>query len=203
MSCEVAFSSGKQTTQKLASLAAVKPDLRRKTTAWAALVWAYADQSVRAATHCGTEPAFYCSNGLRLMRLGETGIGSGTINGMLEAHPDAWAIDNLVANWFDEWPEWRNGVAVYAEARKLPPRLHQLQRFQILGPQRTAKGNPIQLYRDFGAKDHPYLCPLEIEDGCTEADVERHRQFLALFEALLDVMAGLKLERWKIVGRGC
>lgn len=178
-------------------------DKRREITAWGALVWAYADENVRAATHCGSEPAFYCSNGLSVMRVGETGVGRGAINGLLDAHPDAWAIDNLVANWFDDWPEWRNGVAVYAEGRRPPPTVERLPRLRIVGPQLTAKGNPVQLYRDYGAKDHPYLCPLEIEEGCTQRDVERHRQFLALFEAMLDVMSGLKLERWKIVGRGC
>lgn len=178
-------------------------DFRRETTAWDALVWAYYDQSVRAATHCGSEPAHYCSNGLSMMRVGETGIGRGTINGLLEAHPDAWAIDNLVGNWFDEWPEWRNGVAIYAESRRPPPAPEQLPRLRIVGPLMTTKGNPVHLYRDWGAKDHPFLCPLEIEEGCTEAQVQRHIQFLALFEAMLDVMKGLKLDKWKIVARNC
>lgn len=178
-------------------------DLRSETTAWKALVWAYADQNVRAATHCGSEPAYYCSNGLAVMRMGETGIGRGAINGMLEAHPDSWAIDNLVANWFEEWPEWRNGVAVYAESRRPPPQAQRLPRFRILGPHLTAKGNPVHIYRDWGAKDHPFLCPLDIEEGYTVKMIQRHIEFLALFEAMLDVMTGLKLEKWKIIGRGC
>jgi len=180
-----------------------KADLRREISAWKALVWAYADENVRAATHCGSEPALYCSNGLSLMRVGETGIGGGTINGLLEAHPDAWAIDNLVANWFDEWPDWRQGVALYAESRRPPPAVEHLPRQRIVGPKLNGKGNPVQLYRDFGAKDHPYLCPLEIDEGYTAAQVEWHRQFLLLFKAMLDVMEGLKLERWRVRGRGC
>lgn len=202
MAYKSAVMGGKQSASGLASLASHKPDFRRDISAWGALKWAYADQSVRAATHCGSEPAFYCSNGLALMRVGETGIGGGAINGLLEAHPDAWAIDNLVANWFDEWPEWRNGVAFYAESRRLPPALEQLPRFRIEGPRLTAKGNPVQLYRDFGAKDHPYLCPLEIQEGYDDAQIERHRQFLVMFDAMLDVMKGLKLEMWRIVSAG-
>lgn len=203
MACETAVMGGKQASANLSSLASHRADLRRETTAWGALVWAYAEEHVRAATHCGTEPAFYCSNGYSLMRLAETGIGGGAINGLLEAHPDAWAIDNLVANWFDEWPEWRNGVAVYAERRAAPPSIDRLPRLRVVGPARTAKGNPVHLYRDFGAKDHPYLCPLEIQEGFTDREIERHRQFLMLFEAMLDVMKGLRLAKWKIIARGC
>lgn len=200
MSCETAITGGKGTLKNLASLASQRADLRREITAWGALVWAYADQHVRAATHCGSEPALYCSNGLALIRVGETGIGGGAINGLLEAHPDAWAIDNLVANWFDEWPEWRHGVAVYAEKRRPPPAAEQLTTFRICGPKYSAKGHPVVLYNDRGGRS-AYLCVLDVEEGATEADVERHRAFLAMFSALLEIMQGLKLERWKISGR--
>lgn len=192
---------GKKSGAGLASPASQKADLRREITAWGALKWAYADEQVRAATHCNGEPALYCSNGLALVRVGETGIGGGTINGLLDAHPDAWAIDNLVANWFDEWPEWRIGVEVYAEKRQLPPSVDRLPRLRIAGPKRNAKGNPIVLYNDRGGRS-AYLCLLEIEEGCTGADVQRHAAFLEMFKAMLEVMAGLKLQRWKIVGTG-
>ena len=176
-------------------------DLRREITAWRALVWAYADENVRAATHCGGESAQYCSNGLRMMRIGETGIGRGTINGLLDAHPDACAIDNLVANWFDEWPMWRQGVAVYAEKRMFPPSADLMQTFTIVGPVLNAKGRPKEIWHTVGRKDHPYLCPLEVE-GFPREEIERHRQFMALFDAMLEVMMGLKLTRWRIVSKG-
>lgn len=198
MAYKSAVMGGKQSASGLASLASHKPDFRRDISAWGALKWAYADQSVRAATHCGSEPAFYCSNGLALMRVGETGIGGGAINGLLEAHPDAWAIDNLVANWFDEWPEWRNGVAVYAESRRLPPSVEQLPRFKVDGPKLNAKNNPVVLYSARGGRS-AYLCPLEVSEGATQADIDRHAAFLAMFNAMLDIMPGLKLEKWKIV----
>lgn len=176
-------------------------DLKRDISAWKALVWAYGDECIRAATHCDGETVQYCSNGLRMMRVGETGIGRGTINGLLDAHPDAWAIDNLVANWFDEWPHWRNGVAVYAESRRPPPRAEELQPFTIVGPELNAKNRPREIWHTFGRKDYPYLCPLVVE-GWPREDIERHRQFIVLFDAMLEVMKGLNLTKWRIVEKG-
>lgn len=180
----------------------VKADLRRETTAWRALVWAYADEHVRAATNFPRkDEQSYASNGLALMRLGETGIGGGAIHGLLEAHQDAFAIDALVAAWFEEWPEWRNGVAVYAERRRLPPRPEDLPRFAIVGPERNAKGNPREIWNANGRKDYPFLCPLEVA-GWHPAEIEKHAQFIVLFDELLVVMKGLKLDKWVITSTG-
>jgi hypothetical protein len=177
-----------------------KADLRREITAWRVLVWAYRDECVRAATN-SLEAGRLAETGYAASRYGAGPGSGGAINGLLEAHMDAHMIDQLVANWFDEWPMWRQGVAVYAESGKYPPRAEDLPRLRIVGPQLKPNGRHVELWRDAGAKDHPYLCPLEI-DGFEADAIERHRQFVILFEALLDVLQGLPLTKWKIVGRG-
>lgn len=178
-----------------------KADLRRPITAWKALVWAYRDECVRAATNT-SEAGRYAETGFAASRYstGEAG-GGGLINGLLEAHVDAHAIDQLVANWFDEWPLWRQGVAVYAEKAELPPHPDTLPRFRIVGPELNAKGNIRVIYKSYGRKDEGYLCPL-VSEGFDEREIQRHREFHALFIGLLDIMGGLKLKKWRITGPG-
>ena len=176
-------------------------DFRKETTAWKALVWAYADEHVRAATHCGGEPVQYCSNGLRMMRVGETGIGRGSINGVLDVHEDAIQIDGLVARWFDQWPAWRNMVAVYAERKSPPPRLEQLRPLRVVGPARDDRGKPLFMWDTFGRRDNPIACVVRFE-GCTPQQVKAHAEFLALFEAMMDRMVEMTFKKWKVVSRG-
>ena len=178
----------------------LRADLRRPITAWRALVWTYRDEHVRAATNA-SQRGRLAETGYAAPRYGGDAAPGGLINGVLEAHQDAHAIDHLVANWFDEWPLWRQGVAVYAEKPLLPPHPDDLPPFRILGPVLNADGKPKRQYKSYGHKGEGYLCPLLCE-GLEAAEIQRHREFHALFHELLRVMQGLVLVKWKIIGPG-
>ena len=163
-------------------------------------MWAYRDECVRAASNA-SEAARLAETGYAASRYGGEAVTGGLINGLLLAHEDALAIDQMVANWFDDWPLWRQGVAVYAEKKLLPPHPDALPPFRILGPVLNADGKPKREWKSYGHKGEGYLCPL-LTEGMEADAIQRHREFHALFHALLEVMAGLLLVKWKIIGAG-
>ena len=83
---------GKPEPGKLASLAASK----REITAWEALVWAYANENVRAAG--GVDPGRRnYTTALAMQRWGETGV-KASLDGWWSCHADAVMIDARVPN---------------------------------------------------------------------------------------------------------
>lgn len=174
---------------------APKADLRREITPWRALVWAYRDEAVRAAgnQYRGVERA---TNGMALMRRGETGIGGGVINGFLEAHEDAIAIDGKLQAWCDKDDRLYMAIASAAESMRPVPTADQVPRLRVL-PILRANGAVKMEYR-LGGDHRPYFCLVQYE-GYSEAEVERVRHVHSMFDGFLRIMPGFALCKWKIV----
>lgn len=177
----------------------MKADLRREITAWRLLVWAYADECVRAATNGREQGPGVAASSAAVAYTSETGLARGAINGLLNAHEDAWAIDDFVGRlWFAGHAHGRDFVASAAERRKPPVAADRLERLRAI-PLLNARGAPHLLYTDSGKR--PYLCLLDWQ-GHSEAEIAAHDALHRLFVALLDVLPGLVLSKWKVVGRG-
>ena len=174
----------------------IKPDLRREISSWGLLIWAYRDQSVRAASY--DEKARYCSNGLVLQRLGETGIGRGAINGYHLPHEDALAIDAFVEEWFEPVSGGRDYLAWYAERAKLPPHPDTLPRERLV-PLLKHNGMPETLIHPVTRR--PYACILKME-GLSKREIDRQATLYALWDVLLDIMIGKSWSNWKVTQRG-
>lgn len=174
----------------------LKADLRQPITAWKALVWAYADEHVRAATN---SKGSWVRPGPSSVDLGETG-GSSGIAGFLEAHDDAVAIDGMVKAWFDFDGMQYHRLAFALERRARPPRGCELQPLRLV-PKLKVNGTPEMVYNGYGRHDMPLYCLLEIE-GYDDAAIAKAQELYDLFVALLDIMPGLKLSKWRIVGQG-
>lgn len=179
-----------------------KADLRRPISAWAALVWAYAVEAVRAASNV-TPSDTYAATGYAASRLGSDVNVGGLINGSLQADDDAVEIDRLVWAWFDGDGARRDRLARAAERREPPPADVSLPAFACR-PVLKTNGKPEMLYPISG-KNEPYLC-LVSYDGVPPWEAQRiraeAREFHALVVGLLDVMPGLRLVKWKVEGRG-
>lgn len=178
-----------------------KADLRREITAWRALVWAYADETLRAATDAASAPG-HLERSAGVVRYTDQGR-SNTQGCWLEVHEDAFAIDALVMAWFDHDGLRRDELARYAERRTPPPRQLDLQPLRC-GPVYRANG-AIKLEYPPRGRQVPYLCYVDYEGlppHVVELKQRRQAELHGLFLALLDVMAGLRLSKWKILGRG-
>lgn len=174
-----------------------KADLRRDITAWRLLVWAYRDECVRAASSEVVRQAG--SNGLALLRMGETGIGGGTINGLLESHLDALRVDAFVGDWMTPLKGGRDWIAAAAERGRPPVLPERLPRLRA-GPEINGKGKVVEFYPLSGRRE-AYLCPV-VWEGWSDAEIEAYRQRHVLFLALLPALAGLALEKWRVTERG-
>lgn len=204
MVCESAFMGGKQSPQKLHSLASHRADLRRPTTAWGALTWSYADEIVLAASSIG--PSRYASDGPAMSGLGRERIGGGAINGWYEPHQDARTIHAKLADWFSHDARGAQLVMWHAERRReIPAHIH-LPRVKAV-PVYDRLGNVLIQRRRSPVSRRVMLeyCMLEFE-GLNPAVAERKerewRDFHEMFLAFLDVMAGFQLTKWMIAGRG-
>src|SRR5688572_1840830 len=120
----------------------VKADLRQPITAWKALVWAYADEHVRVATNSDFCRANTGYSSVDLEGAGGTG---GAINGFLEAHDDALAIDDTVRAWYDFDGMHYHHFATGLERRKRPPRGCELQPLRLV-PKLKPNGKPEMIY---------------------------------------------------------
>jgi hypothetical protein len=189
---------GKLEAEKLASLAARK----REITAWDALVWAYANENVRAAG--GIEPARRdYSTALAMQRWGETGV-KASLDGWWSCHIDAVVIDARVKRLTDG--RQYTLIARAAEARVPISPIPQLEE-TLPHPElvNTGRGKgPKVINHPTGRR--PWYCPLVWEGPTPEerARAERLQASLhGVFLAVLDALIGIDgLERWSIKSRG-
>lgn len=204
MASESAVMGGKKTGAELASLASHKADLRRDITAWAALVWAYADEIVLAASSIG--PSNFIKDGPAMSGLGRERIGGGAINGWYEPHADARLIHAKLGDWFSHDTLGCQLVTWHAERRRhIPPTIH-LPRLKAT-PVYDRQGNVLVARRRSPVSNRILFeyCQVMFE-GYAPALAERKerewREFHEMFLAFLDVMAGFQLSKWRIKGRG-
>lgn len=179
----------------------VKADLRAEASAWAVLVWAYADECVRAAgeEYRDSGPVRETSSTGRLMNMGLV-QGRGSINGRLDAHADALAIDKKLRLWFDFNPNYYAGVAMAAEKRRRVPMGCELPPLRVV-PHRRVNGAIKEEYTRMGRHDKPAYCLFDLE-GCSGEEMAAAQQVYDLFIAFLDIMPGLKLSKWRVTQRG-
>ena|SRR6185295_2850277 len=175
----------------------LKADLRQPITAWKALVWAYADECVRMATNSDYRLASTGYSSVDLEGVGGTG---GAINGFLEAHDDALAIDETVRAWFDFDGMYYQRLAIAAEKRRPPPKASELAPWHVvpvLRPNETIKCE----YRTLGRHDEPWYCLIDYE-GTEPDQLEEAQKLYDLFLGLLGILPGLKLSKWRVEGEG-
>lgn len=175
----------------------LKADLRQPITAWKALVWAYANECVRVATNSDYRLA---NTGYSSVDLEGVGGAGGAINGFLEAHEDALAIDETVRAWFDFNGSYYAHVAQTVEKRRRLPMASELQPLRAV-PVRRVNGTIKEEYLGNGRHDAPAYCLVEYE-GHTSDELQHAQELYDLFVALLDIMPGLKLSKWRITERG-
>lgn len=177
---------------------------KRKITAWGALVWAYADEIVLAASSVGS--ARYVTEGPSISGLGRERIGGGAINGWYEPHQDARTIHAKLDEWFSHDRHAAQLVMWHAERRREIPAAIHLPRVRAV-PVYDRLGNVLIMRRRAHRKDRvaAEYCMLQFE-GLDPAVADRKerewREFHAMLVAFLDVMEGFDLARWKIAGRG-
>lgn len=204
MAYETGFMGGKQMRRSLPSLASHNEEFRRETTAWGVLVWAYADEIVRAASSVGGSN--FPTPRLAQSSLGRECVSTGLINGWYEPHRDARLIHAKLQDWFDHDPGQGIAVMSYAERRQLVPPSITVPRVRVV-PQLDRNGNVlIQRHRAPGrGRVIAEYCLLDYEG--TDARIAEQREaawveFYRMFIAFLDVMPGFPLTRWKITKRG-
>ncbi len=178
-----------------------KADLRREIKPWRALVWAYADECVGVATNVPDGHHLYVSNGLTQTTYGER-MARGSINGALDAHEDAFAIDAFVyrACGGREGVKPYHAIRAAAEQRKIIPAEPAIPAL-VCRPKLNTRGRPEMLY-PLNRNDQPYLC-LVAYDGFPPDEADRmrraHAAFHALFLNVLACMQDLVLARWKVL----
>ena len=204
MACESAVMGGKQTQEKLASLASHRADLRRNITAWGALVWSYADEIVLAASSIG--PSRFIGEGPAMSGIGRERIGGGAINGWYEPHADARQIHAKLGDWFSHDGRGAQLVMWHAERRREVPSRIRLPRVKAV-PVYDRNGDVLIQRRRSPLSNRlmTEFCVLQFE-GLDPAVADRKerewREFHEMFLAFLDVMAGFQLSKWRITGRG-
>lgn len=174
----------------------LKADLRQTITAWKALVWAYADEHVLVATNSEGRLA---NTGYTSVNFGESS-GSGAINGFLEAHDDAVAIDSMVRAWFDFDRNQYFALGKVLERRLRPPKGSELPPLRMV-PKLKINGMPEMVYKGTGRHDMPLWCWV-VREGYDSDEVAKAQELYDVFVALLDIMPGLKLSKWRIAGQG-
>lgn len=198
------FMGGKARAKALHSLASHSPEFRRETTAWSVLVWAYADEIVRAAS--SVAGSNFPTPRLAQSSLGRECVSGGLINGWYEPHRDARLIHAKLEEWFSHNPGQGITVMSHAERRKhVPPKI-TVPRVRVV-PQLDRNGDVlIQRHRAPGrGRVIAEYCLLDYKG--TDARVAEQREaawgeFHRMFVAFLDVMPGFPLTRWKVTKRG-
>lgn len=195
---ESAKPRGKPEAVKLPSLAASK----REITAWGVLIWAYANENVRASG--GIEPARRdYSTALAMQRWGETGV-KASLDGWWSCHIDAVVIDAKVRDLVNGLQYTR--IARAAEARVPISPIPQLEE-TVPHPEivNTGRGNAPKVVRHPVSRREWY-CPV-IWEGPTPAERARAERLQAsmhgVFIAVLDALIGMdRLEKWIVTSRG-
>jgi hypothetical protein len=204
MAFKTAFVGGKGNGQTLASLASHKPDLRRDISAWGALVWAYADEIVLAASSVGGSN--FPAPGLAMSGLGRERISGGLINGFYEPHHDARTIHAKLSDWFSHDGYGLCQVMAHAERRKQLPREIHLPRVKAM-PVYDRQGNVLIERRRAHRSGRVITeyCVLEYE-GIDPREADRREQawrdMHGVLMAFLDVMQGFELTKWRVTNRG-
>lgn len=132
------------------------------------------------------------------MRMGESGIGGGSINGLLEPALDAWSVHWFVRAWLDPAPGWADRVAVAAECNVPPVVPAKVPRMRVV-PVFNGRGEVKQYYTQSGRR--AYMCPVAYI-GTPAAEIEAYRIGHHLFLAMLDRMVQLGLSEWIVTKRG-
>jgi hypothetical protein len=180
----------------------LKADLRQPITAWHAIVWAYADEHVRAAGeeyNYHSEAKATSSTG-RLMNMGIV-QGRGAINGRLDCHEDALEIDAFLRVWLDDVDRsYYPGLVNAIENRRRVPMARELVPLHAV-PVRRPNGAIKEEYTRLGSHAAPSYCLVEWE-GYTIEELAAAQELYDLFIAFLDIMPGLKLSKWRIAERG-
>jgi hypothetical protein len=179
-----------------------KADLRREITPWRALVWAYADECVGVATNVPDSHHLYCANGLSQTTYGER-MARGSINGALDAHEDAFAIDGFVyaACGGAAGLKPYHAIRSAAEKRVIIPAEIEVPDICCL-PRLNKRGEPWLEY-PIGRNDRPYLCLVTYEGyPADQASMlrKRHALFYDLFQNVLASMQDIVgLTRWRVL----
>lgn len=181
-----------------------------KMTAWGAMLWAYQNQAVLAANQVRMANGDVKGSGYMLENFAERGVGvSGSINGLLAAHEDAFAIDEFVRGYLSDETAVRGRDSHYVVITRAASAGQAIRpvRVDLATPElvvaKNEKGAPIKLY------DHNRnLIGLRQEwrDGLTP-DLWHSMQsaqaaFHNLFLCLLDAMSGKRFGSHKVEGRG-
>ncbi|MBS3929034.1 MAG: hypothetical protein KGZ65_12800 [Sphingomonadales bacterium] len=176
----------------------MKADLRRETTAWAALVWAYRDEKAHMATNA--EQGGLLGPGLASVDLGD-GRGGGLINARLDAHEDAVTMDAMAIEWFG-WPG-RDRLVKFAARAVRPPAEIAVERLRVL-PLYDDRGRMVLVYPERGRRE-AIACVLDYIGEWPEKAARREREWRdwhVLAVAFLDALGRRRFVRWKIIGRG-
>ena len=189
------------------------PDVRRVTTMWDFVQWAYQRELVRFSWVGGDDrreremlasPISQTGIVCRILELGATIHGGGvTVHGRYEAHPDAEAVHAVVAAW-PRRDFWR--LVDAAESGRLPvwnPALPPARYAPVL-----RRGRPDVVGCPQGRRG--LYCPI-VQVGYTReeaalARAEARAEYARLVDGLRDAAEALSqdgaLKRWRIKGLG-
>lgn len=184
-------------------------DLRLDKTAWAAVVWAYKTENVRAANQGETGPGGFRSSGQACFLAGQGGTGGGTINGSLTAHIDAITIDAFIRRNLKG--EARRQVIMAAEAGELPAWWPVMEPLRLVPVMRELNGRRVpRVFYDRHGK-RAISCPVKQEgltpDEAAHAILRQQRIYQEFYEMLSALVYcyrinGLDLDRWRITCEG-
>ena len=180
-----------------------KADLRRAISPWRALCWAYADECVGVATNVPDSHHLYCDNGLMQTTYGER-LARGSINGALDAHEDAFAIDGFVyrACGGREGLKPYHRIRAAAEKRRIIPAEIEVPSIQCV-PKLDDRGR-VELILPLRERhlDKAIGCMVTYEGYPAEKAEAMRRAHAALYDLFINAMAcmvDLKLSKWRVV----
>ncbi|MGF7160140.1 hypothetical protein FHS85_001763 [Rhodoligotrophos appendicifer] len=161
-----------------------KADLRRETDAWSLLVWAYKDECVRAAAG-GTEDWSLRHERSSLCMAERRG---GLINGWLQVHEDAVAVDAWVRNLprNDYWL-----IVDHAEKGEMPSRVVKLPPLKCRPVMRQTSAGPKPKMLRHPRTHEPYICLIEFVGYSVEEISKAHAEADARVDRLGDCLIAL------------
>ena len=174
-----------------------KADLRREITAFGLLDWAYRKECVKAAGEQEwTDILGYAPSSIAKMATGDIGVGHGTINGRLDVHVDALAVDAFVRKTAGDHYEM---LTLYCEKGKAVPHPDFLPIRKLVPAKRlTLDGiEKVKMIRD--PVSHRMQPLLVWDDGYDDLAIAK---WCLVYKAYIDVLVGLlglKLELWKVL----
>ncbi len=165
----------------------IKPDLRRETDAWSLLVWAYRTECVRAAAGGTTD--WVLSSGRSSLCMAERR--GGLINGHLDVHEDALAVDAWVRTLAraDYWliVDHAGRGEMPSRAVKLPPlKCRPVMRKTPAGPKPKVVYDPVS--------KRPLFCPVEFTGYSADEIAKAHAEADARVDRFGDLLVALFLD---------